>query len=332
MAAPSCVADHRQLQAFGLDASALPQGCELRNPPRNLWTEYRGFVLAAAAVVMLQALTIFMLLVQRTRRQRAEAEALLRRTELGRAMRFAAIGELTASIAHEINQPLGAILSNADAAELLLKSGTASTAGLREILADIRRDDMRAHEVIRRLRALLEKHEVEHQAMRLHPPLDDVLALLAPEAKRRGVLIERAFGAVDDRLYGDPIQLQQVLLNLAMNALDAMATSDPAQRRLRVETAARGDDLELIVTDRGPGIVPAQRQAVFESFVTTKPRGMGLGLPIVRAIVEAHHGQVEVSERDGGGAVFTVRLPRRLAVAAAGSECGAAPAALDTAH
>jgi C4-dicarboxylate-specific signal transduction histidine kinase len=228
-------------------------------------------------------------------------------------MRFTAIGELTASIAHEINQPLGAILSNADAADMLLQGGRATTAELREILADIRRDDLRAHEVIRRLRALLEKNEVEHRALHLHPALDEVLTLLASEARRRGVVIEHAFGATDDRLHGDPIQLQQVLLNLGLNAMDAMADTDPGSRRLRVETASRGDSLELTVADRGCGIDESRRDAIFESFYTTKARGLGLGLPIVRAIVEAHEGRIDVASNADRGAVFTVTLPRRLA-------------------
>ena len=179
-------------------------------------------MLAAAAVLALQALTIAALLLQRRRRRLAEAEAARRRLELGRAMRFAAMGELTASIAHEINQPLGAILANAEAAELLLQHGKADTPQLREILADIRRDDLRANEVIRRLRALLEKHEVLHEPMRLHPALADVLALLAHEAERRGVTLEQHFDALDDRLLGDAVQLQQVLMNLVLNAMDAM--------------------------------------------------------------------------------------------------------------
>jgi len=311
-----CVADFRQLQAHGLSAADLPAGCELRNPPRNLWTEYRGFVLAAAGVVTLQALSIAALLLQRRRRRHAEADALQRRTELSRAMRFAAIGELTASIAHEINQPLGAILSNADAGELMIRNGQATPEALREILADIRRDDLRAHEVIRRLRALLERHEVVHGAMRLHPALDEVMALLAPEARRRSVTLERHFDAADDRLYGDPIQLQQVLLNLALNAMDAMADTEPARRQLHIGTAGDGDKLQLVVADRGTGIDAADHGKVFESFFTTKPHGLGLGLPIVRAIVEAHEGRVELEAQAGGGSRFTVTLPRRLAPAA----------------
>jgi len=310
-----CVADYRQLSALGLSPARLPPGCELRNPPRNLWTEYRSAVLLAGAVLLLQALTISALLLQRRQRRRAEAESLQRRTELSRAMRFAAMGELTASIAHEINQPLGAILANADAAELMLQSGATTTAQLREILGDIRRDDMRAHEVIRRLRALLEKNDVEQVEMRLHPTLDDALALLQPEAQRRGIDLQVRLSAADDRLLGDRVQLQQVLLNLALNAMDAMAANPPDARQLDIGSAEGGDDeLVLTVADRGPGIAAGQREAVFASFYTTKPRGLGLGLSIVRAIVAAHLGSVSVAGREGGGAVFSVSLPRRLGV------------------
>jgi signal transduction histidine kinase len=310
-----CVADNAQLRRHGLDARALPAGCELRNAPRSLWTEYRGFVLAATAVVALQALTIGGLLLQRRRRRLAELDSDQRRLELARAMRFAAMGELTASIAHEINQPLGAILSNADAAELQLRLGTATTEGLLEILDDIRRDDLRATEVIRRLRGLLEKHEVEHSRMALHPALRDALALLEPEGRRRGVTIDTTLGAADDLLRGDPVQLQQVLLNLAINAMDAMSTAPQAARHLSIATTDLGDAVVITVADRGDGIPAGMRTKVFESFHTTKPHGMGLGLPIVRAIVEAHEGRIAIDGRVGGGTVVTVTLPRRIAYA-----------------
>ena len=325
LAITRCTADQLQLDAHGLSASALPADCDLRNAPRSLWRDHRDAVLIALAVLLLQALTIAALLVQRRRRQRAEAEAASRRIELARAMRFAAMGELTASIAHEINQPLGAILGNADAADMLLKSGRATTEDLRAILADIRREDLRASEVIRRLRALLVKHEVEHAEFDLHPALDEVLGLLAPEARRRGVVIERQLDAAHGRLLGDRVQLQQVLMNLALNAMDAMADTEPGSRRLAIATADRGEQLELRVADRGGGIDADQRALVFESFYTTKPQGMGLGLPIVRAIVEAHEGRVAVTSRVGGGAVFTVTLPRRLGSPARPS-AAAAPA------
>lgn len=331
VAGSSCVADHLQLRAHGLSAANLPAGCELRNPPRNLWTEYRAFVLTAAAVVLLQAFTIGALLLNRRRRRVAEADAAQRRLELGRAVRFAAMGELTASIAHEINQPLGAILSNADAAAMMLRAGTATSEELQEILSDIRRDDLRAHEVIRRLRALLEKNEVEQTEVHLHAALNEVMVLLEPEARRRNVNIERRFEASIDSLLGDAIQLQQVLLNLGLNALDAMEKTPAEARRLSIRTADRGDSIELTVADRGSGIDAAQRDSVFDSFYTTKPHGMGLGLSIVRAIVEAHEGHISVAAGEGGGTIFSVRLPRRLTVVAttlpaADSETAATPA------
>jgi signal transduction histidine kinase len=327
LAPTRCIVDLARLETYGLEVAGLPAGCELRNPPRNLWTEYRGVVLAAAGVLLLQALTIAALLLQRRRRRQAEADALQRRTELSRAMRFAAMGELTASIAHEINQPLGAILSNADAADLLLQRGNASTEELREILADIRRDDLRAHEVIRRLRALLEKQEVEHRVIQLHAALAEALALLEAEARRRGMVLEHRLEASDDCMLGDPVQMQQVLLNLGLNAMDAMADTAPADRRLSIATADAGNAIQLTVADHGSGVEASRRTAIFESFYTTKPHGMGLGLPIVRAIVEAHEGRIEVSARDSGdparGALFTLTLPRRLARA---PEPGMAPA------
>jgi signal transduction histidine kinase len=306
-----CRADHDPIRRHGLPILALPVGCEVINPPRNLWTEYRGFVLAAGAIVALQAATIGGLLLQRRRRRQAEDQSRQRALELSRAMRFAAMGELTASIAHEINQPLGAILANADAADLMLRGGPVPAEALRSILADIRRDDLRATEVIRRLRTLLENHDVEQARITLHPLLEDAIAIIEPEARRRGITIERDFAATDDRLCADPVQVQQVLINLSMNAMDAMESPAATGRRLTVATTDADGQLELRVADQGAGIAPLLRERIFESFYTTKPRGMGLGLPIVRAIVEAHRGRLLVEAREGGGSVFVVRLPRQ---------------------
>ena len=306
-----CVADFQRLSAFGLSAERLPGQCEVLRKPATLWSEYRQFVIAAGAVVMLQALTITGLILQRKRRLQAQADAEQRRLELARAMRFAAMGELTASIAHEINQPLGAILSNADAAELMLRSGCASPEALRDILADIRRDDLRAHEVIRRLRGLLEKREIEHSPISLHAALREVLSLIEPEARERGIALEVHLNATDDQLVGDAIQLQQVLLNLAMNAMDAMDTTPVGLRRLSVTTTETAQEIELSVADSGVGIQPANLGRVFDSFYTTKPDGMGLGLPIVRAIVEAHQGSITAQLHSEGGALMQVRLPKQ---------------------
>lgn len=306
-----CAADARRLRAFGLDAARLPAGCALVNEEPSLWREHRAALLATGAVLVLQAGTIAGLLWQRRRRREAEGDAVERRRELAGATRLAAMGELSASIAHEIRQPLGAILSNAEAAEMLIESGQIDLAQLREILADIRRDDLRAHEVIRRLRALLQQQQVEHAPLRLHEALGEALALIAPEAARRGVRVERAFAAADDRMLGDRIQMQQVLVNLVRNAMDATEGLPPERRVVGVSTADVTDGIELRVTDRGHGIAAEHRQRLFEAFFTTKSRGMGMGLSIVRSIVEAHCGGVAAAAVAPQGTVFTVRLPRR---------------------
>lgn len=306
---PRCMADHEQLQRYGLRLAALPNGCEVLNPPRTLWSEYKAFVLLAGGVMTLQALTIGALMLQRRRRISAEAELTQRGLQLARATRFAAMGELSASIAHEINQPLGAILSNAEAAELMLSSSNPNIPELREILADIRRDDLRANAVIRRMRALLEKRESEHIGLSLNRVVDDVMTLLAPEARRRGIVMEKAQQADQDTLSGDPVQLQQVLMNLVLNAMDAMDTMAPDERRLTLATEREGAQLVLTVSDRGVGIEPGRVQEVFAPFYTTKPGGMGMGLAISRAIMEAHRGSIELAPRAGGGATATLRMP-----------------------
>jgi signal transduction histidine kinase len=187
---------------------------------------------------------------------------------------------------------------------------------LREILADIRRDDLRAHEVIRRLRALLQDQQVEFVPLALHACIDEAMRLLGPEAKQREVHIERALAATDDRLLGDGIQLQQVLVNLARNAMEAMALLPPEQRLLRLGTQLENGGLALCVSDRGHGIAAEHRHRLFESFFTTKAHGMGMGLTIVRSIVEAHGGRVGSTSLDGTGTAFTVWLPLATAPAA----------------
>jgi signal transduction histidine kinase len=306
---PNCVADATRLAAFGIDAGRLPAGCEPINVRPSLWQEHRTAVLLAAAVLVLQAASIVGLLWQRRRRQVAEGDALEQRIELGRATRLAAMGELSAAIAHEIRQPLGAILSNTDAAEMMIDSGQIDMQQLREILADIRSDDLRAHEVIRRLRTLLQKQQIEHAPLDLHDTLAGALALLAPEAERRQVRLEPQFDARRSTVVGDAIQMQQVLVNLVRNAMDAMDGVAPEQRRVQVSTTDADAGFELRVKDSGHGIAAENAPRLFDSFFSTKPRGMGMGLSIVRSIVEAHGGSVRAESAAGQGSSFVVQLP-----------------------
>jgi signal transduction histidine kinase len=307
---PGCTADWRQLNRWGIDESLLPDGCEVRFREPSLWREYRLYMIGAVALFALQALMIGSLLLQRARRRRAELAVQQQRTELAHAGRLATMGELTATIAHEVNQPLAAILSNVDAAELLLESGRARLEDVRQILADVRKDDLRASEVIRRLRALLARHEMARERLDLNEAITEVLKVLGAEAGRRQVVLAAELDPALPRVLGDRVHLQQVVLNLAVNAMDAMADTHVSRRRVAVCTAARQDgSVEVAVTDFGHGISRENLAKLFESFFTTKQRGMGLGLSIARSIVQAHGGLIWAESDPGGGATFRFTLP-----------------------
>lgn len=314
-----CVADVTQLERFGLAASALPEGCRLVNYPRSMYRDYRAAVLAILGVLIAQSITIVALLTQRRSRRRAEADAMARRNELARAARFATVGELSASIAHEVGQPLGAILSNADAAELLVKAARVDVDELQEILSDMKRDALRANDVVVRLRALLQKQAIAFRAQCADDILRNVLPLIDPEARRRNIRIESALEAAGAPVMADHVQLQQVVLNLAINAMDAMHDVPLADRVLTLATRQVSGGVELSVADRGRGLDATSAQRLFEAFYTTKPHGMGLGLSIVRSIVDAHHGRVSAALREGGGTCFSVWLPRAPGGTATGS-------------
>jgi PAS domain S-box-containing protein len=242
-----------------------------------------------------------------TERKQAEET----RRELAHASRLIMVGELTASIAHEINQPLGAILSNADAAEMLLDSLPDSFDEIKQILEVIRKDDLRASEVIRRVRSLLRKHEMELQPIDLNEASMEVVKMIGTESRRRGVALETDLAGDLPAVRADRVHLQQVLLNLCLNGMDAMADI-PEGRRLLVRTALKDDGwVEIAVSDTGVGIRPAQLPRLFDPFFSTRKRGMGLGLSIARSLVEAHGGRIRAENNPGGGATFRFTIPTR---------------------
>lgn len=302
-----CIADGDQLERLGLSARRLPPDCEIRYTSPSLWREYRWTVLAALAVILAQSALILGLVVQRRGRVRAEGEVRHRRAELAQASRLALAGELTASIAHEINQPLGAILANAGAAEAILRRDPGASEELREILADIRAADVRASEIIRRVRALVTARQAEREPVEANAMVADVLALLRGETLRRGIAVDTAFAPGLPSLMMDRVQVQQAIVNLCLNAMEAMA--DREGRRLEVRTAAADGGVEIAVADKGPGIAPEHLPKVFDSFFTTKPHGTGLGLAITRSIIEAHRGRLSAENRPEGGALFRIVLP-----------------------
>jgi PAS domain S-box-containing protein len=243
-------------------------------------------------------------------RKQVEAELLRERAELAHVARVSTMGELAASVAHELNQPLGAILANAEAAELFLQQDPPALDDLRAILADIRKDDQRAGEVIRRMRALLRKHELERQPIEINSLVEDVLQFVSGDAALRGISLTADLGPVLPKVSGDRVHLQQALLNLILNGMDAMAGQPRERRRISVRTRLGADSrVELAVIDSGHGIGPDKLPRLFEPFYTTKPNGMGMGLSIARTIIEAHHGRIWAENNASGGAVFRIALP-----------------------
>jgi signal transduction histidine kinase len=228
---------------------------------------------------------------------------------LEQTSRLALVGELTASIAHEINQPLGAILSNTDVLEMCLESGELPQE-VHGIVSDIRRDGLRASEVIRNVRSLARPREMQMQEVDLHELTAEVFRLAGAESRRRGVQLETDLAPDLPPIRGDRVWLQQLLLNLVTNGMDAMSDLPVGERRLELHAAQNGGSLvEVSVTDAGHGIPPDLLPRLFNSFVTTREQGMGFGLLISRSIVEAHGGRIWAQNNPDAGATFRFTLP-----------------------
>jgi C4-dicarboxylate-specific signal transduction histidine kinase len=264
----------------------------------------------------LQALLIAGLLYHRYRRQLAEVETRQRTAELARMNRRAVAGEITASIAHELNQPLTAILSNAEAAHDLLGRKDHDPEAIRDIVADIIDEDTRAADVIDRLRKLLRKSESRSEPIDLNDLVVSSLRLLHSEIVRRRANVETALTANLPAISGDPVQLQQVLLNLLINAMDAVMAKSPDRRMIRVSTHANREHAEIHVVDFGHGIAAGLERRVFEPFFTTKENGLGLGLSICSTIANTHRGALAIENNAQGGATAILSLPRNASATA----------------
>ena len=225
--------------------------------------------------------------------------------------RVAVVGALSASIAHELNQPLGAILLNAESAEVLASEDPIDRDQLKEVLADIRKSDQHAGDIIAHLRGLLKKRgEVELDDADLTSSIRDALHMLEPETRKRGILVNASLAEGALLVRADPVHLEQVILNLAANAMDSMQVTAAGMRTLTVQTAVVGNaEVQVSVSDTGAGIPDDKLKAIFETFYTTKQHGIGLGLSIVRMIVETYGGKIWAENRSDGGAVFRFTLP-----------------------
>src|SRR5688572_4163848 len=244
-----------------------------------------------------------------TEQLRAREEIDELRRELAHAGRVSVLGTLSSSLVHELSQPLGAILLNTEAGELLLQRPDPDLHEIRQILADIRRDDSRAAEVIDSLRRLLKRRQLEFAPVSVAALVNDVAALMKSDAIARNVTLEcRSEAALQVR--GDRVHLSQVLINMIMNGMDAVAEMPSSMRQVSVQARARGGgQVELAVIDSGTGVPDPIMPRIFEPFFTTKAAGMGMGLSVSRTIVDAHGGKLWAENRAEGGAAFRVTLP-----------------------
>ena len=261
-------------------------------------------------------------------RARAEEETRELRARLWHADRVARVSALTAAIAHEINQPLTAILANAQAGLADLERGAAKPEELREILEAVVRDDKRAADTIRTMRSFLRQEEGGREGIELATALQEVLGLLALELTRMAIRVETRLES-GCRVKANRTQIEQVVMNLLLNAAQAVAACPPAERRVTLSAARAGADRVAVeVCDTGPGIAPEHLQSVFEPFWTTRKEGLGLGLPICRSIVEAHGGSIRVERNAERGVTFHFELPAD----GAKEDAPQAAAAADTVH
>jgi signal transduction histidine kinase len=302
--------DWNELQRWNINESRLPPGSEVYFRVPGVWEQYRAEITAALAALLLQAAIISWLLIERRRRHFAQAEATSRRREVVHLNRVTTASVLSSSIAHELNQPLGAILSNTEAAQILLNASPPDLTQIGEILSDIVRDDQRASEIILGLRNLLNNRtESDLRPFDLNDTVRDVVKIVAPEVAKRGVVLRTVLASEASPVRCDPIHLQQVVLNLVMNGLDAME-GEPRPHNLTIRTKqnTEADVVEARISDSGKGIPESSLTGIFDAFVTTKPQGTGLGLPIARTILESYGGDIWAENRIRG-AVFCFTIP-----------------------
>ncbi len=302
----SPVFDWREMQRWGISKNSLPPGSEILFRSPTAWEQYRGYILAFVAAILIQSALILWLVYEHWRRQRAEILARNTMSELTHVNRVATVGELSASIAHEVRQPLAAMLANAEGALRWLKKGKLEEvrAGLKDIVSE----GFRANDIITNLRAMF-KHDVQEKTLvDINKLVSSVLALVVIDLQKHEIELQTQLDEQIPQVLGNQVQLQQVILNLVMNAIEAMSSSQI--RVLRIKTAlSQPNKVHVSVEDTGTGIKPSDVDRLFKPLFTTKARGMGMGLSICQSIIETHGGRIWVSPGANGGSIFQFELP-----------------------
>jgi len=304
------VFDWRQLQKWGVSESSLPAGSEIRFREPSMWEQYRWRVIVVVFAMLLQTALILGLLYEDRRRRSVEASNQALLGELGHVNRIATAGELTASIAHEIRQPLATIVSSGAAGLNWLSAKTPDLEEVRTNLQTIVNAGHRADGVLKNIRAMFRHESPAHVRLSINELIRDVLALTVRRIEAEQIILRVTLkGDPEPAVLGDPIQLQQVLLNLIANAVDAMNTDSTRAHELRIASGVEDGNAIISVEDTGTGIAADKADTIFNAFVTTKPGGMGLGLSICKSIVGSHGGRISIAPGAGRGTVFTVSLP-----------------------
>ncbi|UVC11748.1 sensor histidine kinase [Rhizobium sp. TH2] len=309
---PRYLVDARQMQRWGFAESNLPPNTIVSFSKPSVFDEFFPQVMTVLAFILAQSVVIIALVFERRRRGRAEREARNRLHELIHLNQSATAGALSASIAHELNQPLGAILINAETAEQLLRNETPDLSLIRQILIDIQDADRRAGDMIGRMKGLLKKRsEIDWQEFDLNNVVKSAAQILQADIARKKVRLEIAHHDRALLVRADQVHIQQVVLNLATNAIDAMQEFPVADKRLKFETSldAVSGKVEFAISDTGGGIATENLTSVFDAFYTTKAKGTGLGLSIARAIIEIYGGRIWADNHPQGGAIFRFALP-----------------------
>jgi len=301
--------DWRELRRWGISESLLPADAVVLFREPSLWDQYRYHALAAVALIVLEAGLIAGLLIESRRRKQAELQAHVQRQALAHLSRVTTLGAMSVSIGHELNQPLAAILKNAEAARLFLRKDPADLAEVGDSLDDIIRSNQRAAEIIRNLRRMLSKEELPKQELRVDEVVSELLHLVASEVTVHQARIEVQIADDCPRVLADRTQLLQVLINLVINACDAMNAKPRSERLVVVRAQEAGRGVQLSIEDHGVGVPSHVLDGKFTPFVTTKAQGLGIGLTVCSSIVEAHGGRLRVTNKPGGGAIFTFNLP-----------------------
>jgi signal transduction histidine kinase len=302
--------DWRELERWGIPERRLPPGSIVMYRRPTLWAEYKLTVLTALGALVLQSLLITLLLYERRARQRAEIESRRNLALAADANRRETISALTSSIGHELGQPLSAIMHNAHALQMMVNANRAAPDATGEILSDIKAEAVLAKQIIERHRTMLRSHQLQKKPIDLHSVITESLALVAHDMRARQIDVVLDLSSTPCVIDGDHVLLEQVLVNLVRNAMDAVAETPPPRRHITIRSVVRATDVEISVRDTGTGLSAEIIGTLFTPFVTTKAHGLGIGLTIAQRIAKAHAGTIAAHDNVDGGATFTVTLPR----------------------